>query len=508
MTTVALLHPLLFSAYAVVYIFSVQKNIMPITVLWFYLFFQISLVSLLLFLNTIIFKNFNKAAVATSIIFIFLFFFKFLEFNISSILKSIRINENLYFAFWLLLLLYLLVRIYNVKSNLLNLSKFILFLGIILLGYEIVKISAWFYHGPSKVNVDRKINLISVDKPDLFFIMLDAYANNDVLNKYYNFDNSEIIKYLRFKEFYIADKAKSNYSFTDLSIASTLNFMYINDLSTELSIIRNDRAPIYRLIDNNVLQNSFKNLGYTIVKFASGYDHIDTNNCDYYFKPLISLSTFSNDLINISPLKKFMNSTQNDLHRKRIIYIFEKLLDASKIKSPKFVFAHIPSPHPPFVFSGDGQSINYMNKVTKNFDIGDGINICSKEEYITKYAGQIQFINRQLKSLLENLLSNIYKPTIIIILGDHGPRSTIDLWDGKEASYEEAMSILMACYLPDKNYKDFYASMSPINLIRILLNSYFGINIELLKDKSYFSTINRFYDFVDVTEKMKAGGSN
>jgi hypothetical protein len=45
---------------------------------------------------------------------------------------------------------------------------------------------------------------------------------------------------------------------------------------------------------------------------------------------------------------------------------------------------------------------------------------------------------------------------------------------------------LNAIYFPDKNYKDLYSEMSPVNTFRVIFNNYFGQHLPLLKDSSVF----------------------
>jgi len=62
--------------------------------------------------------------------------------------------------------------------------------------------------------------------PDIYYIILDQYPRYDVLEEKYGFDNSEFNNHLTELGFYIADRSFSNYSLTELSLASSLNFQY------------------------------------------------------------------------------------------------------------------------------------------------------------------------------------------------------------------------------------------------------------------------------------------
>jgi len=63
------------------------------------------------------------------------------------------------------------------------------------------------------------------------------------------------------------------------------------------------------------------------------------------------------------------------------------------------------------------------------------------------------------------------------------------------------MHILNAYYFP--SMPDPPIIKTPVNTFRVVFNSYFGQNYELLEDKNYFTDYKRFYEFFDVTKKLK-----
>ena len=79
------------------------------------------------------------------------------------------------------------------------------------------------------------------DLPDIYYIVLDGYGREDILDEYYKFDNSEVVDYLVSRSFIVPANAHSNYHRTVLSISSTLNMNYISELVPELQ----DRDTYY-----------------------------------------------------------------------------------------------------------------------------------------------------------------------------------------------------------------------------------------------------------------------
>jgi hypothetical protein len=70
----------------------------------------------------------------------------------------------------------------------------------------------------SELNED--IPLRSEIRPDIYIIVMDGYACEDVLKSLYQFNNSKFIEQLEELGFYVADQSHSNYVQTIYSMAS------------------------------------------------------------------------------------------------------------------------------------------------------------------------------------------------------------------------------------------------------------------------------------------------
>jgi len=124
-----------------------------------------------------------------------------------------------------------------------------------------------------------------------------------------------------------------------------------------------------------------------------------------------------------------------------------------------------------------------------------------KDDYVESYKRQLIFINKKIESIIDEIISNSPEPPIIILQADHGPGSMLHWGKLDKIDFRERISILNAYYLPNNGRKQLYNEISPVNTFRIIFNRYFGTNLELLKDKSYFSTWKQPYKFIDVTDK-------
>jgi hypothetical protein len=78
-------------------------------------------------------------------------------------------------------------------------------------------------------------------------------------------------------------------------------------------------------------------------------------------------------------------------------------------------------------------------------------------------------------------------------------------WDSPANScLWERTSILNAYYLPGDGKNKLYPSISPVNSFRIVLNTYFGAELPLLPDRTYFTSHRLEGQAIDITEKRSS----
>ena len=90
------------------------------------------------------------------------------------------------------------------------------------------------------------------NRPDIYYIILDAYGRHDALGE---FDNTDFLKELESRGFFVATNATSNYKYSIQSLASSLNLAYLDGL--EARAPKTDRDGI-ALVQNNALAATLK----------------------------------------------------------------------------------------------------------------------------------------------------------------------------------------------------------------------------------------------------------
>ncbi len=333
------------------------------------------------------------------------------------------------------------------------------------------------------------------DLPDIYYIILDGYAREDVLADLYDYDNSSFIDFLRQEGFYVADSASSNYMQTALSISSSLNYEYLDFIPDQFGEKVQTRYPLVHLIDANRARAFLEANGYRTTAFETGYeltnlydvDHFVKENGAHYLDALI---------LNVLFRSEYIPSVSEASRRDAIRGIFKNLANIPSSGSPNFVFAHVVSPHPPFLFGPNGESLHSFSGMEDGERFPGG-----PASYIPKYRDQLGYITALVKQSIQAILSKPGKKPVIILQADHGPGAYLQSESADKSCIRERLSIMNAYYLPDGDTSMLYGSITPVNTFRIVFNQYFGTELALLEDHSYFSSWGSPYQFTDVSEE-------
>jgi hypothetical protein len=154
-------------------------------------------------------------------------------------------------------------------------------------------------------------------------------------------------------------------------------------------------------------------------------------------------------------------------HRDRVLFTLDSLERMPSLAGPKFVFAHIVSPHEPFVFGPTGEWVDPQQVPEAER---------AEDWYATSYGNQVTFLNSEMERILGTILAETSPAPIIIIQADHGP-----------SRGNHRMDIFNAYYFPDGGDEALYTTITPVNTFRLMFNRYFGGTYSLLPDRSYFS---------------------
>ncbi len=317
--------------------------------------------------------------------------------------------------------------------------------------------------------------------PDIYYLILDGYARDDVLRKYYQLDNTAFLNELRRLGFFVAECSQSNYAQTQLSLASALNLNYLDALGSQFTPGNTSHAGLSELIQHSAVRSLLKSLGYEFIAFDSGYDPTRILDADVYLSASADrgLSDFDNLFLRTTAARLLSEGVallnlppdweqRDQAHRQRILFTLDNLTTLPQRPGPKFVFAHLIIPHWPHVFGPDGQPVHVH------------------PDSVSGYRDQVIFINKRIAPILAELIAASHPAPIILLQGDHG--SVIE-------APERRMSILSAYYLPGDAGKALNRSISPVNSFRVVFNQFFSGNFSLLPDIGYYSVYDRPYEY-------------
>lgn len=211
--------------------------------------------------------------------------------------------------------------------------------------------------------------------------------------------------------------------------------------------------------------------GYQVVAFDSGLASTSLRHADVFLAPSFGLSEYHLELVGstiFAPLTK----KAHGLHAARIRFILDRLAGLGAEPGPKFVFAHLLVPHPPYVFDREGRRVRETTRLSfREERLPDDV-------YVGRYTEQVRFINAEMQRVIDALVSASAMPPVIVLQADHGPGFNSE----GQAYIEERARILNAYHLPGTGAGEAYPTLSPVNTFRVIFRSYFGADFENLPD--------------------------
>ena len=347
--------------------------------------------------------------------------------------------------------------------------------------------------------------------PDIYYIILDGYARADVLQSYYSFDNSEFLRGLQERGFYIADHATSNYDLTLLSLPSSLNMEYLNGLSDLYHPNSGERRELKDMLRHSVVRDVLEQEGYASIAFETGYAYTQIYDADLYLAPSGTsgvINSFEAMLLDTSLLRMVTDTFAKEIdqleqiafpeyeaHRARLHFTLESLGEIAAMPERTFVFAHVISPHPPFVFDSDGGSVI----ASQAFSFEDASYFHGTfDEYVSQYPRQMAYLNELVLRAVDAIQQNSDHDAFILIQADHGPGSRLDWREPNSQGLHERFSILSAYYFPGQDYRTLYSTITPVNSFRVLFNLLLDRGYTIQEDYQYFSPPENLLLFEEV----------
>jgi hypothetical protein len=389
-------------------------------------------------------------------------------------------------------------------------------IGLVVVGYNLAIIGAFFLDVRPAVAVSGPGLTMSPapspsqQLPDVYWVILDRYGSENVVRKYFDYDNSPFLDELRSRGFYVAGHATANYVKTALSLDSSRNMEYLDfDELRAAASSEKDWGPLYRRLKAPFeVEHYLGSAGYRFIYLGTYWGPTSSHpsaEISYVYSGLSSefldvLTSWTplsaiDDLVPDSPFDWRLNRWNQSR------YEWESLNRASTLGGPKFVHAHFALPHDPFVFHADGSFVTEQEEKERPREVN--------------YVDQMRYANAEVLAWLDSLLDvPPDERPIVVIQADEGPfpiryarnEGAFDWTTATPEELEEKFGILSAFYLPGKTPEEagLYDSVTPVNQWRAIFGAYFGLDLPLLPDRNWtFTNQLHIYDQIDITDKVR-----
>ncbi len=357
--------------------------------------------------------------------------------------------------------------------------------------------SAAYLQTPGEPQTASKV-MDSPARPDIYFIIPDAYPSDSQLMSALDYDNAPFTEALRERGFVIAPHAQSNYIVTLNSLAATLNMRYFESNPSDFS----DLDYLRLTTANSQVARLLQSLGYTYINYLSGFvfpssmadinrdfgpnGSVDIQIGEHYVDsratvtnqtkiPLRKLRQPFASLYLDTTLLRGLHSFLTDLlppdklavwHRQsgeRFLATLDELQAVADMPEATFTIAHLMQPHKPANFNARGEIIAQIKRPNPSEILAD-----------------MQGSNLHFLRAIDSILQTSQHQPIIIFQADHGMNFASNSDDERVLHQSYA-----AYYLPDGYQLQFPDPYTLINSFTLILNEVFGMDYLLRPDRLF-----------------------
>jgi hypothetical protein len=320
--------------------------------------------------------------------------------------------------------------------------------------------------------------------PDIYLVLLDAYPRSDTLATDFSFDNGPFIDQMRTMGFDLSANSHSNYNLTSLTLASMFNVEHAATLPGFAESDTNvaESRALSTAINRGRALSALEETGYEIVSIPSGFTGVTLYDADRVLDSG-QLTDFEVSVTQQGPIPRILSHVPRDWLlgqvRGRITSTFDRLseLASERADHPRFVFAHVISPHAPPVFGPDGETRDGWPCYPLTCTLWYGGQVYG-DDALAPFADQVAYMDRQMATAADAIIEKSERPPVIVFFSDHGSRHDFDDTDEMFRSFLLASTPGHPRLLPD--------DATPINILPRLLNAYAGTDMAVATEESYW----------------------
>jgi hypothetical protein len=325
-------------------------------------------------------------------------------------------------------------------------------------------------------------------RPDIYVIVLDEYANADVLRTVFGYDNRRFLDSLRALGFHVPARVASNYAHTTLSLPSLLNAAHVYPAGRELPRGTTDPTLMNQLLGESRVARFLKRRGYRYILFPSSWwgstqasplaDSVVHVFHGFNADRELSRSEFRRVLRRQTILDYVHRDEPWDAQFVRLTLKGVERLPS--IAGPVFAFVHVLNPHWPYVFDRRCRTPRRLSGIERQ----------------EAYTSQLECLNGLVLATVGRLLRDSKTPPVILLQGDHGTavRGHVIKTDRSPAVEQVPASVAWerfgafgAYFLPNGGRRAFGDTVTVVNVLGNVLRYYFGARLPREPDTQYLS---------------------
>ena len=499
------LHPVLFAAYPVLFLWSQNVAeadpadvVVPLLV-------TMGAAAILTVLLGLVFRDVRRAAVAVTPIVIGLLMYG----HAARVGRSLHAPVLLQQVAWLTLIAIGVIvavrlsapRIQRLGTGLTRVAAILIVITLVLI------VPAQLGRGGgADATVDEAAMATTTTAPrrDVYWFIFDRYGSDRSLELQYGLDN-DLTPWLGERGFRVLG-SYANYVKTSLSLSTTMQMTHLADMPGVPGPDEKSHAFLYSQIRSSAVAKQFKALGYRYINIGSWWTPTRSSPLADENLHTPGPDEFASSLIEASALPAILRRAgvvvdARERHWENNQFGLDAALDVQDDAGPKFVFAHILLPHPPYVHEADGSFRTTAALAGVPIE--------------TLFGDQLAYGNSRIREIVDGLLA-LPEPQrpIIILQADEGPRtpqySATDTttWDWNTATTEQLeikFGILNAWYVPGERPIGLYDGQTSINTFPLLFRDYFGLDYDLLQDRVFAARkYDLPYDQLEITDRLPA----
>lgn len=325
--------------------------------------------------------------------------------------------------------------------------------------------------------------------PNVYMLMLDGYPRADTLATTFEFDNGAFLDGLESRGFGVAEAARSNYRKTWVTLATMFNGTYVDELiaGQDPPPTGNDQIRwLGAMIGRSAVLDPFRMRGYRIATIPSSFTSAALTTADVTYDSG-AITELEANILNRSPWSLvFRDPVANMLahaHADAVRATFRLTAEIaeSRTTEPTLLFAHVLSPHTPFVVSERDETPTLAACFPRSCSVWsatmDELGY-SFDEYREGFVDEVSAVNALVLETADRVIA-ADPSAVIIVMSDHGSRYTFDDDAEHFRSFFAARVPGMGSLFPDDE--------SPVNVFRRLSAALFDSGTQPLPYEAWLS---------------------